>query len=458
MKTRNAVRTILVLLVTGLLASLSYGGRVSAQNSPTATPESPFAIADDLAEGWKFYFQGNYDQALTMFQHVIDANPKWLEGYLGRGVAYLGQKSYENGLADLDRAIEFDDNEGALYFYRSYMFIGMGKYPEAIASINQGLKLSPNLDFIYLYKGIMEQQLGLYNDALDNFNQAIALNPTSPDPFLQMAQIYKLQGKPTDAVAYNLIAEGLQAAQSGYVDIAVENLSKITDSALYNRYPAAQAYARYNRALMDVRLSEPDDAMTDYTEAIHLKSDFPQAYLERAALYGDQGDTVKEIADINQAIEIAPGFPLSYLRRATAEQKAGDSASALSDYMNWITLGQTRDFAGGPYKPGHPFKVMMGFGGVYKIPMRITAGQSVDITADTVDIDVPDNVADPLIVILDPNGVPLIASDDDGGGVNAAIHDYVLPTTGIYKVILTHGGNGAVGLIQANITVSNPSS
>jgi hypothetical protein len=54
---------------------------------------------------------------------------------------------------------------------------------------------------------------------------------------------------------------------------------------------------------------------------------------------------------------------------------------------------------------------------------------------------------------LDPDGTPIRADDDSGGGVIALILDQPLEQTGTYTLVVTHSLGGSAGDVGVQIEV-----
>jgi tetratricopeptide (TPR) repeat protein len=65
----------------------------------------------------------------------------------------------------------------------------------------------------------------------------------------------------------------------------------------------------WNRGFSYECMGDLDHALSDYTETVKLKPDFGKAYLYRARIFQQRGDTVKAIADILEAPRVDPKEP-----------------------------------------------------------------------------------------------------------------------------------------------------
>ena len=58
---------------------------------------------------------------------------------------------------------------------------------------------------------------------------------------------------------------------------------------------------------------------------------------------------------------------------------------------------------------------------------------------------------DPLLVLLDVQGLPVLGNDDGGGQKDALIADYELPQDGVYTLMVSHANGGYEGKIRVSL-------
>jgi len=124
---------------------------------------------------------------------------------------------------------------------------------------------------------------------------------------------------------------------------ALQACTQIVDA---KREPPLRLAQAYNlRAVVHQRMSQPDKAIGDFSQAIQLmkdagKSDWELAftYFMRANTYRAKGDLDQAIADHSQSIRIAPNWDKSYNDRGAIYFQKGDLPRALDDISKVISF------------------------------------------------------------------------------------------------------------------------
>ena len=98
------------------------------------------------------------------------------------------------------------------------------------------------------------------------------------------------------------------------------------------------ADAYIDRAVAYTKLGQNQLAIRDCDEAIRLKPDYAVTYYNRGAIYYDLGQNQRAIKDFDTAIRLEPDHPVPYNNRAIAYADLGQHKLAIRDYDTVIRL------------------------------------------------------------------------------------------------------------------------
>ena len=92
-------------------------------------------------------FLEKYEEAISLYNDVLNMNPSFYDAYLGRGIAYRNLGNYDSALSDFNQYLSYKQDE--------YVYAGMGdiymateKYTEARNILEKGRSLYPGSKII----------------------------------------------------------------------------------------------------------------------------------------------------------------------------------------------------------------------------------------------------------------------------------------------------------------------
>ncbi len=330
---------------------------------------------------------GNYRRALLDYSLFILLNPTDSQGYYARALTHQLLENPDQSLRDLEQALAF-----------------------APAT-------SPYTAQVYLNRAGLHLNQNNIESALSDLNTSLELSPDTPDALLTRANVYAFQERFEDAIADYTRVIALQP----------------TDIRAYSQ-----------RGILNMRLGKLEDALNDFNRALDINPQNGDIYINRALVYNLQSEFENALSDLDSALGLVPQNSGLYLFRGSINTQANHPRDAASDYLQWIDNTRTRQITPTVEVPiNRPFIIDMGQGWVYNLPFEAERGQTLNIIANRLD----NAEADPLVVLVDAERSPLVADDDSGGNMNAAIQNYSIPADGEYILIVGHAGGGASGQV-----------
>ena len=195
----------------------------------------------------------NDDAAVTDFTHVVDAHPEYPLSYFDRGLAYLHGRHPAEALADFNRAINTklplgDMNTASLLARRSIAFELLGQSDLALADLKTAMN---NVDSTTHDWDVLDEHC---------FSATIV-------GLLDMAQLT--------------------------CDESIKRHSR--NIRIYNA-----------RGYLDLKRSQWDQAIADYTQSLYYRPDFSQSLYGRAVARQAKGDSAGAAADRKAAVAAEP--------------------------------------------------------------------------------------------------------------------------------------------------------
>jgi Tfp pilus assembly protein PilF len=336
-----------------------------------------------------------------------------IQTLLDEGLADLEDGNFRSAISKMDIVLEIDPEIALAYAIRAIAHIQLSQLDDAINDFSSAIELEPwSIDY-YIFRGDTYGLQGEFVDALLNYDMAIDINPLSADVYNRRSQINFELGDNDAGDTDDLIARGLGAVGTGDILIALDFLTEAIDST-HNNEVLASIY--YVRGITYLNTSDQNAAIEDFT----------------------------------LAIEADPTLHNSYLARGISYRQNGNMQAAGQDFFDRITThgAETIEIAS---EMGAQLDIDMAYRRVYAISFEGQAGQEVTISAR----DFGGTFIDPLIAVVDPNGVAIAGDDDFGGALDSEIDNFELPEDGTYTLYVSHaeGGYnfGFQGIVRVNI-------
>ena len=223
--------------------------------------------------------------------------------------------------------------------------------------------------------------------------------------------------------------------------------------ALYDALVAqgeADVHTIFARGYAYSMIDEHALAAQDYSFVLGQSADDLAALNNRCWAYSEIGEYERALADCDRLMSLAGEADYPYLNRGIVYEKMGDMGPAMKDYVEWIKRVKTNVIRNDNLVWEGSLDVPMSEGIVYIFPFTASADQEIVVSAISSQRDLD---ADPLVLILDPDGLPLTANDDTGEWWDSFVQ-FRAPVTGEYAVVLTHAGGSTEGRVEVSFDIS----
>ncbi len=140
--------------------------------------------------GAQYINRNDYDKALLALNAAIDADERWYEPYLNRGIVYRATKLFELALKDLEKAIQLKPQIGKIYYNRGLTYKEMREFQSAKKDLIRSLAFKDTNTRVYFTLAEVYSELKEYNKATNNYLQAIEVEPNNIWAYFQLGSLY----------------------------------------------------------------------------------------------------------------------------------------------------------------------------------------------------------------------------------------------------------------------------
>jgi tetratricopeptide (TPR) repeat protein len=157
------IRKIALAMVVAIVSLM--GAAVSAQ-----------ADASDILDGYSYYGEGEYDDALDAFDEAIDDEEDEPAGYVGKGLVLSAMERYDEAVAAFDMAVKLKPDANT-FNLKGINLAALGRFEEAVSAYDKAIELEPGNASAYSLRGLSLLGLGRKEEAKASYAKAHELDP-----------------------------------------------------------------------------------------------------------------------------------------------------------------------------------------------------------------------------------------------------------------------------------------
>lgn len=156
---------------------------------------------DYCSEGWDFYVEDKYREAIESYDKAIALNPRYAEAYQCRGAVYELLEEYDQALDDYNKACQLNPKNPFAFSSRGGLYKKLKLYDKALEDCESAIRLDSLSPRLYTGRGDIYAELKNYENALDDYAKAIELNPKYRFTYKSRAKVYRKLGLVKEAEA-----------------------------------------------------------------------------------------------------------------------------------------------------------------------------------------------------------------------------------------------------------------
>lgn len=233
------------------------------------------------------------------------------------GVAF-NQRDYKAELAAATQAIEQNSNNAEAYVDRAAAYYNQEDKRRSLEDLNQATRINPKYSLAWYNRGWILGELGRTQDAIGSFDRAIQVNSEWGES-IGLADAYDVRCATHSAI--------------GNYQKAIADCNQ----ALQLKPNFANAYINRGDAL--AQQGDDQQASKDYDQAVRLAPNLVYAYFSRGSFrLTNQDDYQGAIADFTKATQLDPKYAIAYALRGLTHQRQGDNQKAIADFNQAVKL------------------------------------------------------------------------------------------------------------------------
>jgi len=182
----------------------------------------------DFQDGVNFFKQGQYKEAVALYEKVVARFPESAEAYYNLGVSSLRSGKIEEAIAQLGRAIQLKSDLTEAYFALGECYFNKGESDKAIQTFSRTVEMQANNPKAYYNLGVAYYKIDKTDEAINAFGKAIEINPNFSSAYYQLgvAQVKKGDFKKAIELLEQFLRLEPNAPEAPQVKTMLEELKK----------------------------------------------------------------------------------------------------------------------------------------------------------------------------------------------------------------------------------------
>ena len=265
-----------------------------------------------FARGLCMISEGEYEEAVRLFDQVLDIEPVFSAAYVQRGYAKFHLDQIEESLDDLNRAIEFSPDSVDAFAFRARSYWMADRPEDAFRDISYALELDPkNLHALHV-RAFINMEVGNFAEAIADYDNILEDSSDDEDA-LQMRGWAKLYfGQPESALQDNDVLleldpyEGKHHFQRTIIFGALQQYENVLTSAneAVRYHYSGKRPPTYYMAWALLSLKRHDEALTCFQELLEAEEN-SQVLYGMAVTHGKLGAEEQSLAKLLEAARVA---------------------------------------------------------------------------------------------------------------------------------------------------------
>jgi putative PEP-CTERM system TPR-repeat lipoprotein len=255
---------------------------------------------------------GQFEDARTRAQRILENDPKYVEAQILRGNALAGLKDFDAAIADVQDALKSTPDSAATHSNLGAIQMAKGNLAEAEKAFSNAVAADPKSLYARLALANFYWSTNRNEPAEATLKEALALAPGDPLPNFALAIFYVRAGRPSEAEApLKIVATkgNNSTAKLMLIDyyLAVNRLSEATTMLeALSQEKANYTAAKLRLAALARRQSKPDEAYRIVREVLKNEPGNVAALLTNARMLLADGKTNDALNDAKAAVSHDP--------------------------------------------------------------------------------------------------------------------------------------------------------
>lgn len=268
-----------------------------------------------------------YNDALEIYESILKNCPNYVPALIGKGVAFRGLKIYDEALIAFNKATEIGSESTEeltkAWNNKGFVFRDLKEYDEALKAFNTSTDVDRNNAFSWNAKGLVLLNLQKYDEAIEAYTISLNKNSLKNEQDKQSRKeiVFSLNGKGVAFANLGKFDKSIEAFNKAFEESKKLNsksafalsgkatvyysIGKLEEALNFFeeslKFDPTSSFAWNGKGLVLLSLKKFDIAIESFKKSISYDCDFIPAYNNLTELYLDIGD-LKNASSISEDV------------------------------------------------------------------------------------------------------------------------------------------------------------
>jgi choline-sulfatase len=171
----------------------------SEEKQRGADPKDRVQIANLLHQGLLKADEGNYQDAVPLFEQIVKADPRMALAILQLGRAWNSLGDYGKAVPWLQKAVELTPGSAEAHYELGAALGEMGDNLGSAKQLEAAVAQDPGSDEMHFYLGSAYEEIDRTADAMKQYQAALDINPDNFRANLLLGRLFAMQDRPKEA-------------------------------------------------------------------------------------------------------------------------------------------------------------------------------------------------------------------------------------------------------------------
>ena len=162
-----------------------------------------------------YYETMMYDEAVTLYTSVIEAEPSFALAYLGRGKTLTAMGRFDEGVRDFSRAMDLEPKNDEILAIVAMAYIERNLEDEGLIILEKAQEQNPLNPTVHLAMGLYHAKNMEYSKAIEEYLKATKRDKAAKEAYIRISRIYCCAENPmyrNDDLALDYAGKALEIA------------------------------------------------------------------------------------------------------------------------------------------------------------------------------------------------------------------------------------------------------